>query len=234
VKRVRPLIMKNRLISLSKNRIAIALVLIKDLKDIVVEIYDYLKLDQETGGTVLETTSEAVAVVGEVGREFNFDWWNFITKLIVVTLLWLLWKEYLKQKEDIKILLEQSDALVKQSNEDGEHWYEQINNVAKEITRNLNESNRRHEIRIGYVDFYHENKGKDLTEYVKLLRKEFSVEDLEEAGVPKKFIDGIKDKLMPREFFDELRELKYRYREYKRGTRDIGKELDRILDKEEK
>jgi hypothetical protein len=82
------------------------------------------------------------------------------------------------------------------------------------------------------VDFYHENQEKDLTEYVKLLRKEFSVEDLEEAGVPKKFIDGIKDKLMPREFFDELRELKYRYREYKRGTRDIGAELDKILNTE--
>lgn len=154
----------------------------------------------------------------------SFNWFDFITQVIIVFILYKVLKSYNKTKNEIKTLNDNYEIklnLINQNwkdaiNTSNEHWFKEISNINTIITNNLNDAYRILNLKISYIDFRLENKDLNNDEYIKLLHSEgFSKEDLQEIGVNHKFMETNNNKLLPRVVIEKYIEFKKEFDKFK-------------------
>jgi len=109
------------------------------------------------------------------------------------------------------------ERLINALNISNKHWYDQIENVSSELTKNLNESNRITHLKIRYIDLRIEfqNEPDNVKFLQKLQNDGFSKEDLEDIGVNEKFIKLSEQMLLPKKVADKYNEYKLEMYKYK-------------------
>lgn len=117
---------------------------------------------------------------------FSLSFFESIMQIVIVFVLYFIYKAFLKQKKDIEFLISE------------------INNGFIIVTDNLNHSHRINDLKIRYVDFRIENKDLTNEEFIDKINKYgFSKEDLEDIGVDKLFTNKQKERLLPRVVMDK-------------------------------
>lgn len=117
---------------------------------------------------------------------FSLDFFESLMQVVLVIILFFIYKSFLKQKKDIEFLISE------------------INNGFIIVTDNLNHSNRINDLKIRYVDFRIENKDLTNEEFIEKINKHgFSKEDLEDIGVNTLFTNKQKERLLPRVVMDK-------------------------------
>jgi hypothetical protein len=136
--------------------------------------------------------------------DMELSYFEITVRIITVVFLFFLWRNFLKTKKSVE----------KNLNKINKHWYKQLKNSSKELTQNINESNRLLSNQIRFIHFNNEHKDLPKNEYLKKLTLVggFSKDDLLEIGIDENLLNEndnlIFSKKVMQKFIDFQKELK--------------------------
>lgn len=140
------------------------------------------------------------------------DYMLFITTIIMYFIL----KAYFKIKTKTASLIDEINIAKKQIDDSNTHWFNQMQNLGREFTNNLNDSHQTLSLVIQYNNFLQNNKNLQPDDFINALNKEgFSLEDLEELGVNKETINLHREKLYPKAVMEKYKDFKFELIKYK-------------------
>lgn len=135
----------------------------------------------------------------DLNNILNMNYFEISIRIIATIFLFILWRNFLKTKNDIQ------DNM----NKINEHWFNQLEKSTKEITNNINNSNRINHNKIRFIYFHNEYKNADNDEYFAALKSNgFSREDLLEIGINETIINENKDKIFSKNVMEKFLEFK--------------------------